>query len=77
MRRYFWRLDELRALLYRAYPQMAQVNWIDDALTELWQDAAPSPRSWHYRMITPSLWAQFAHDVGQRIGREVTERPSG
>jgi hypothetical protein len=77
MQRFFWRLDELRRVLWTAYPAMSQVPWIDSALKELWEKGTPSPGSWDYRMIAPSAWAKFAHEVGQRIGQEVRIRPSG
>lgn len=69
---YFWTLAELRQRLYAAYPEMKQVAWIDEALRELFENAAPSPQSWEYRMIAPSAFASFAKDVGKRIGREVS-----
>lgn len=76
MKRFFLTLDELRTMLYSAYPAMGQVKWVDDALRELWEHGTPSPRSWNYRMIKPSDWRQFAHDVGRRIGQEVHASPS-
>lgn len=77
MKRYFWKLSELRTKLYQAYPAMLQIKWVDGALRELWEHATPSPRSWDYRMITPSQWKEFAHMVGQRIGQEIHAKPSG
>jgi hypothetical protein len=74
---FFWTLNELRARLYAAYPAMRGIQWIDDALAELWQGATPAPNSWDKRMIAPSKWAEFAHMVGQRIGQEINAKPSG
>ncbi len=35
MKRYFWSLAELRTLLYGAYPEMAQVKWVDESLRDV------------------------------------------
>ena len=74
---YFFSMKALRAMLFTQYPEMAQVPWIDDALNELWQAGTPHPKTWERRMIKPSDWKRFAHDVAQRIGREVNAKPSG
>lgn len=77
--RYFFTLGELRQLLYGAYPAMSTVRWIDDALREMFDLAAPDPDPRHEgrRMITPAMWQEFSKMVARRIDQDIQIRLSG
>jgi hypothetical protein len=75
MRNIFYTYDELLSMILGTYPGAASIKWLRDDLRSLWVMGAPHPQTWERRMILPSQWKRFAHDVGQKIGQEMTLKP--
>jgi hypothetical protein len=65
VRRFFFTLDELRAMVLQAYPGAVGKPAIDEALRELYANGAPDPNPANEgrRMVLPAQWREFSHWV--------------
>ncbi len=63
--------DELRRIVYGKFPEFITYSWVESTLRDLWNLGAPDPATWERRLILPRKFQQWAHETGERIGREV------